>query len=330
MLLGYFKKNAPAAPILLVFAGLMLWSDVFLFFSKQIPPKSYSEPLFSWLFGLVNLWPFLYVLLPFLLVLTQAFIINFIVQASNLLEKPSWLPGFLYVLLMSSNQDMLKLNPALVANLFLLFAIARAMSLYGEGEVMLKVFNVGVLLAIAGLFYYPALMFFLWLIMVLALYYLLSLRGLIAAAMGFVTPFFFLFTWYFLSDQHFERIQDLPKPDSVIEITANWHQPLLLATIILIALLAIVSIMRLTLFYISDKPMRIRKKFSIILQFFVFSLASTLVGNIHLSVHLSLLMIPLSITLAVLLIETRRKWLSNMVIYIFLGLIIAGKVVNFF
>jgi len=232
------------------------------------------------------------------------------------------------MVLMSSDPAMLSLNPVLAANLFLLFALARAMSAYGEGEVMREVFNVGFLIALAGLFYYPALAFFLWLIIVLAVYFLLSLRGLIAALLGFFTPFFFLFTWYYLTDQHLERIQDLSKLGTPLEITAQSYSLFSIIMMMFLALLSFIALTRLMVLYISDKPVRIRKRFRVLMLFFVFSLASTFVGNVHFDVHHSLMMIPLSVAFAVLFFEIRRKWVSELVFYLLLALVIAGKVIE--
>lgn len=329
MLIRTFRRNTPATPVLLFLAGLALWSDAFLYFKNLLPVGQHAEPLSRLLLGAVEGHALLNVLGAFLLMLIQAFMLNTMVQSVNLLGKPSWLPALLYVALMSSDPSMLSLNPVLCANFFLLLALGRALASYGDGEAMREVFNVGLLIALAGLFYYPALAFFFWLILVLATYFLLSIRGFIAATMGFLTPFFFMFTWYYLTDQLGQNVQYLLAFGSALEIAAQSFSLFSIIMMLFLALLSFIALMRLTLVYITDKPVRIRKRFRVLVLFFVFSLASAFAGNVHFDVHHSLMMIPLSVAVAVLFVETRRKWIPELVFYLLLGLIVAGKVLNF-
>jgi hypothetical protein len=328
MLIRIFKQNSPLTPILLFGFGLLLWADGFIFYNKVSPVVDDPAPLFGLFASLLEGLPLLSMVVAFALLLLQVFIVNYMVHANNLLSRPSWLPGFIYLVLMSSDPHMISFHPLLLANLFLLIALARALVAYSEGDVMLEVFNVGFLIAIAGLFYYPALLFFLWLILVLGIFFLLHPRGLVAAIMGFLTPFFFLYTWFFLSDQlgvRLEQMQTQYDPLLILEQPFSLFSTIM---IIFLALLSFLAFMKLTMVYITDKPVRIRKRFRVLIFFFVFSLVSILVVTDYFDVHHALMMIPLSVVLSVFFIEMKRKWLAEVVFYLFLALVIAGKVIE--
>lgn len=330
MLIRIFKQNAPVIPILLLLAGLLLWADGFISATEPGTATEGPAPLFAPLAVAFEGLPLLSVISAFVLLMLQVFMVNYMVQANNLLGKPSWLPGFLYLLLMSSDPSLISLHPVLVANLFLIWALARTLAAYSESDVMVEVFNVGFLIALAGLFYYPAIVFFLWLLVVLGVYFLLSLRGLAAAFMGFLTPFFFLLTWYYLSgqlEQKFEQMTALYDPFLLFD------QPYALFSVIMMMALAFISFLsflKINVGYAADKPIRIRKRIRVLVYFFVMALASILVVTDRFDVHHGLMMPPLAIAWSVFLLETKRKWVADLMLYFFLALVIAGKVIYLF
>jgi hypothetical protein len=328
MLIRIFKQNTPLTPILLIGFGLLLWADGFIFYNKVSLVVDDPAPLYGLLASLLEGMPLLSLVVAFTLLLLQVFIVNYIAQANSLLSRPSWLPGFLYLVMMSSDPHLISLHPLLPANLFLLIALARALLAYSEGEVMLEVFNVGFLIALAGLFYYPALLFFLWLIVVMGIYFLLHLRGLAAAIMGFLTPFFFLLTYFYLSDQLEGRLEQMLAQYDPLLILEQSYSPFSTMMIVFLGLLSFLAFMKLTMVFITDKPVRIRKRFRVLIYFFVFSLLSVLVVTDYFEVHHGLMMIPLSVVLSVFFIEMKRKWLAEVVFYLFLALVIAGKVIE--
>lgn len=329
MLIRIFKQNAPVIPILLLLAGLLLWADGFIFPMEPGAATEGPAPLFAPLASAFEGLPLLSVITAFVMLMLQVFLVNYMVQANNLLGKPSWLPGFLYLLLMSSDPSLISLHPVLVANLFLIWALARTLAAYSEGDGMVEVFNVGFLIAIAGLFYYPAVVFFLWLLVVLGVYFLLSLRGLAAAFMGFLTPFFFLLTWYYLSGQLAQRTDQIA---ALYDPFLLFDQPYALFSVIMmlaLALISFLSFLKINVGYVADKPIRIRKRIRVLVYFFVMALASILVVTDRFDVHHGLMMPPLAIAWSVFLLETKRKWVADLMLYFFLALVIAGKVIYF-
>lgn len=328
MLIRIFKQNAPLSPILLLVVGLLLWADGFIFYNKVSLVVDDPAPLYGLFAAMLQGMPMLSLVVAFTLLLLQVFIVNYIAQSNSLLSRPSWLPGFLYLVMMSSDPSLISFHPLLLANLFLLIALARALLAYSEGEVMLEVFNVGFLIALAGLFYYPALLFFLWLIVVMGIYFLLHPRGLAAAIMGFLTPFFFLLTYFYLSDQLEVRLEQMLAQYDPLLILEQSYSPFSTMMIVFLGLLSFLAFMKLTMVFITDKPVRIRKRFRVLIYFFVFSLLSVLVVTDYFEVHHALMMIPLSVVLSVFFIEMKRKWLAEVVFYLFLALVIAGKVIE--
>ena len=326
MLVSVFKRNAPFIPILILLLGLLLWADGFIFYKDFAYSVSDAGPLFSFLEDFFRAHPLLDRLMAFVILLLQVFLLNGVGQANSLLGRPSWLPGFIYLLMMSSHPQMLSLHPALIANLFLIIALARTFKAYSDGQQMTEVFNVASLVALAGLFYYPALVFFFWLVLALGIYFLLNLRGISAALIGFFSPFFFLFTYFFLTDQLESRFFEMTtsfKPFLIFEHTFSLYPSLLGISL---GLISLVSFMKVILSYANDKPIRIRKRFRVLFYFFLVCLATFLLVTSNYLLNLSLLMIPLSIVFSIFLLEFRKKRIAELILFLFILLVITGKI----
>lgn len=327
MLIRLFKRNAAIIPLLILLAALLLWVDGFFFYERLSPAPRASGPLYGLISGFLAIHPLFNKSFAFLLLVLQSFFLNGIVQSNNLLGRPSWLPGFVYLVLMSSHPEMLQFHPALVANLFLMIALARILMAFTEGVARVEVFNVGFLVAVAGLFCYPALSLFFWLILTMMVFYLVNVRGLAAALLGVISPFFFLFTFDYLTDQlmpRFARLGDAFEPLLIFQYSFPAYSVVLGITLAAISLLAF---LKLTLSYVNDKPIRFRKRFRVLWYFFLVSLFSFLAVDEDFEKHLALLMIPLSVVFSLFLLEIKKRWLAELVFYGFLLIIIAGKVI---
>lgn len=314
-------------PVYLILAAVVLWADR-LFFSKSLPQEILQPaPFYEWLMALLNPFALLPVIIGLILIVIQAFIIQSLVVNNSLLSKPSWLPALLYIVLMSSDPALLSLNPVLISNLFLLWAMARMLNSFVEEKVLHEVFNAGLLVAIASLFYFPASIFLIWVFLVLIEFFLFNLKGVIAAMLGFITPFFFLLTGYFLFDSLNE---DLSEKYLQREFLLVFQQPFELFPVILISfigLLSLVAFIHLLLIYSADKPVRIRKRFRVIFTFFIIAVISVLGVTECFHVHHGLLMMPLTIALSVLLMEMKRKWMAEVMLYLLLAIVVAGKLI---
>lgn len=327
MLVRIFKRNAPMIPILILVMGILLWADGFVFYKKTEAASFDAGPLFNLISGFVKTNPFFSKAMAFLLLVLQVFLLNNIVQANNLLGRPSWFPGFIYLLMMSSHPELLQFHPVLLANLFLMFALSRTLATFSEGDVMVEVFNVGFLIAAAGLFYYPALLFFVWLILAMLVYFLMNIRGISAALMGFLSPFFLIFTYYYLTDQLSPRFAEMINHFTPFQIFEHLIPFYSIALAFALAAIALFALLKVYLTYANDKPIRLRKRFKVLGYFFLVSLITFLVFNGNFEAHLGIVMIPLSVVFSLFLLEVRKRWLAELWLYGFLILIIAGRVI---
>ncbi|HSV87298.1 MAG TPA: DUF6427 family protein [Bacteroidales bacterium] len=325
MLIRTFKKGFHWLAFLLVPLGILMWVDRFFAYQSLTIGRESDAPLYLLLVNGLDTIPILQVIFGFGMVFLQALLVNGICQTNNLTGKQTWLPGFFYLVLMSSDPALLSFHPVIPANLFLILALSRLMVILDQKEHVIDLFNLGALVSIAGLFYYPALLFLAWLLIVVGQYLLASFRSVVASVMGFLAPIFFLGTFWFLTDRLAYEVGTIFGHFDLFLIFEGPLFPYTRMFIILLGLLTILSIIRLRVVYLSDKPVRIRKRFGILLYFFIFSLLSFLLSRDYFDVHHAFLMIPLSVILSVFFLEMKKKWLAELLFYALLASIILGK-----
>lgn len=327
MLIRYFRKLQPATPVLLFLIGAALWAEVYLypepvFFQEVINPA----PFYKLLQGFIRAHPFVSWVAAYVFLYIQALMINQILTSQGILDKYSFFTSLLYVMLMSADQGLLYLHPVLFSNFFLLFALHKILKAYDEDEAMLEVFNVGVLIALAGLFHYQAWLFMLALIISLFIFYLISLRSFLAAMIGFFTPFLFYVVVLFLWDRLDLNTLEFPFYLAWFGNTIGELSNIKTALIAVAGGLGLLAFFHLVFLHIPDKPIRLRKRLWSLVYFFLVALLSFLFVPSFQAYNVALLFIPLSALLAGFFHQIDRKVIAEVLFTILLGLIIAGKV----
>ena len=325
MLIKTFKKSRQFDPFMLMLVALVLWIDAFLFFGQHQWTVVAPAPLYQPLLVFVNNFPLLQVILAFLFLLVQAFMINHISTSKGLMERHTLLPALIYVVLMSSDFSMLALHPVLIANFFLLLAINKIFDTFSEKDVAIEVFNVGLLVALAGLFYYPAMLFFLLAVIALFVFRVGNIRGILATIIGFLTPLLFLFVFFYVTDQleqQLDAIFSYTRPFLVFTHTYGYYSQAFLAVL---ATLAFFSFLNVLFRYGADKPVRIRKRFIVLVWFFAIGLLSALLTTGFFEVHYAMMLIPLSVFIAVFFMEMKKPFWAELSFSLLLLLIIIGK-----
>jgi len=198
MIIRFFKTNNVLAVVFLPLLAILIW--FFAFLNPEVLPTKHTMPLFELFGNLFNSIKWLSTLIAFLLVLGQAFLLNYIVNENEVLKKQSYLPALFYLLFLSNNSSMLVLHPLLFSNLFLLFALNKLMSSYRKDNAFSQAFDAGLLLSLASLFYLPYVLFFPILGIAFVLFRPFIWREWFISFLGVLTPYLFVITFYFWND----------------------------------------------------------------------------------------------------------------------------------
>jgi hypothetical protein len=326
MLLKAFEKFRSLTALLFVLTGILLWAEAFMAASPAwFYPTENPAPLYAVLQGVLQQHPRTGFWMALAFLLLQSAYLNYILTSHGLMERYSFLTAIIYLLLMGAGPGMLYMHPVLIANFFLMLGLNQVLRTYNEEMVLIEVFNVGLLIALAGLFYVPALVFFLFLLFSLFIFYIIDLRSILAALLGLATPFFFLALYLFLTDRLPEGLQDPVLPLRLIgpSVTAL---PLLYKVFLAYAgLFGLLAFFRLVFSYIPDKPIRTRKRFWVIVYLMATALLSLGFNEPFREYHLGLVFLPLSAGLAAYLHQLRSRLPGELALLALVLLILAGK-----
>ncbi len=199
-MVSLFKEKSAASVFWVVLLSLALHIN---FFSDA--PVIITEPgdglLYKSLKGLQLLPSFALSLLYHLIVLMQAFFLNFILNESRMFAKPVHTTALAYILVTGILPEWGSISSALVANFFVIWVMYHITILYNNPLPRNIIFNMGLVAGTGVLLYYPLLP------LLLVIYFAIiglrpfKLNEWFILLLGFITPIYMYAGYLFLNDR---------------------------------------------------------------------------------------------------------------------------------
>ncbi len=241
-----------------------------------------------------------------IIVYVQALWFNRVVNNHGLLSKPSFLPALLYITSASLFLPFLVLSPPLLCNFLLIWIMDKFLKVGKSPNAMMIMFDIGMIVALGTLVYFPFIVMLVMLWLTLLLYRSFNWREWVSGLIGFLTIFFFVGVYYYWNDSLsiFYRIW-LPlgnKFPSVFKI--NYNDYLVLVPVLVMMVLAALQL-RENFFrsFIST-----RKAFQMLFFMFVVALLSFYTKPDFRLSHFLLCVPPGSVLLAYYFSNARKRW----------------------
>jgi hypothetical protein len=255
------------------------------------------------------------IFLAAILVYTQALIFNRVINNHNLLAKPSFLPGLMYVSGASLFLPFMVLSPALICNFLLIWMIDKFLKLGKTTNSITTVFDIGMMIAVGTLIYFPFMVMLVMIFLALLLFRSFNWREWVAGIIGFLTIFFFLAVFYYWKD-NITSFYQIWKPlgnkfPSVFKI--NYNDYLVLIPVGIIIILASLQL-RENFFrsFIST-----RKGFQMLFFMFLVSAASFYLKPDFRTWHFLLCVPPGSVLLAYYFSNAKKRWFYETLFLLF-------------
>lgn len=316
MLIRFFKHNNPSSFILLPLFALVLW--IIGFFSAQSGGLTYHMPLYETIAKPLNNIHFIGTLIAFLLIISGAFLLNFIVNKYEILTKPSFLPALFYIVFMSMDNVMLTLHPFVFTNIFIMLAVYKLVSSYQKDTAFSNAFDAGILLSVSTLFYFPSIVFIPLLSIGFILFRPFNWREWIISLLGILVPYIFLFSYYFLNDTpdnwrniiaFFPDLPEQPKP----VISNSFYFMLGICMLIILF-----SFKKLFVGF-NEASQRNKKGISLLLWFSSFALLSLFIAPRVSIQNYSALAIPSSVFCANYFLKIKKQWWGELLFLLLLA-----------
>jgi len=295
----------------------ILWLGVFLIilrlvFISHLPAHiefTFVEPFTQTLLpvGFENSFtPISNVITAAVIVFIQALWLNHMVNAYNLLGKPTFLPALMYITLSGLFVPFLILSPPLICNFLIIWMIDKLFSFYKNGSANTTSYDLGMIVGMGTLIYFPFIYMCLAIWVALIIFRPFNWREWVTVLIGFATVFFFLAVYYYLTDRidQFYAIW-LPLGSRFpSKIQVNYYNYLVLIPVIIIFILAF---LRLRQNYFKSF-IQTRKSFQLLIIIFIIALLSFYVkANFRLS-HFLLCAVPATIIFGYYFLYATKRW----------------------
>jgi hypothetical protein len=328
MFIKLFKNQQPLVFIILPVAILLVWliSD----FNYFMVAADNGMPLYTLAISMVKGWPsWLIAVFCALLISSQCLHLNWILNKYEVLYKSSYLPALIFFLFSAFLPQFVIFHPMLFVNSIMLFVLERILRLYKNDSPLSLDFDSCLLIGIASLFYFPALIFSVLFFISLTILKPFSWRDWIVGAMGLVLPYFFLFVIYFMNGNLTMLLNTLISTPISDRIEVKNLVPTgYSVTVGIISCLLIVTLWKLrNNFYKND--IKTRNYQQVIIIFIVTALACALATKEDMLYKLTILIIPLSVVVANYFLTIKKNWLAETVFLILLATVFFNYSISF-
>jgi len=310
---------------LMLIIAIGVW--ILPFLNAQQVLVSTPAPLYSlclyWLKDqLVLSW-----LISLALILIEAFVLNKIVIEHQLLSKSTYIPGVLYVILISCVPEILPLHPILFCNLFFIITFNHLFSTYKKDNVSAICFNSGLMVGIASLFHYPVLFTFLIVLVALKQLRPFDWKEWASAILGLAVPYLFLFTYVYWNGAFAETLSGAPSFSFILsEIAFNFTYPVFFLLVMFLVLIIIT--LNPVIIEIKSSKVKVRKVFTLLIWFFLLTVLLMPGFSQFLLYNIAILSIPLSIYFATYFVNDEKPLLKEIIFILLICLLIYTQVVN--
>ncbi|MDZ4203709.1 MAG: hypothetical protein U1C46_02710 [Bacteroidales bacterium] len=323
MLISTFRSGYIINIILFFCVSVLLWLDAFI-----RPPAMIVENNFGLIYQnfnfLASLPPHVSVLIAFLLLMGEAILLNSIVADNPVFSKSTFLPALVYVILMSYLPRQLTIHPILVANFFLILSLKNITQCYRKTNAFKESFNASFWIAVASMIHFPLVLMIVFVWMAFIIYRISTWREWVISFIGFLTPYFLLLSYYFLTDglRNFATFF-MEQWNRFTKITISLSNELFLFWLLFGLIIGVSFFKMMTMR--GEKLIIIRNTFTVLIVMFFSCLAIVLSSGSDPINLLHLLFPPSAIIITYYFIETRKLFFPELFFSLLLIIIAVNK-----
>jgi hypothetical protein len=202
--IGIFKQKASTNALLLLLYALVLKFPLFL---HPFLPVLHAEDnylyryILSLLGSLFGHAALPYAVLSFVILFSQATLLNSICNYHKMLPRANFLPGMCYILVTSLLPDWGHFSAPLIINSIMIWCWYRMVALYNSPSPVTAIFNIGLFLGLATLLYVPAIAFLIMLFFALLIMRPFRVQEWLVGFAGFTSPYYFLILILYFTHQ---------------------------------------------------------------------------------------------------------------------------------
>lgn len=316
-MLKIFNTNKPFILFFLPFLAVLLWLPALMDIREEAVN---GMPFFNALDRFFTA-RYLRMILVIVVILAGGFLWNRVVARHHLLVRNTNLPATIYVILFGLTSSMVSMNPVIFANLFLIMALDRILSIYNQPRVYELSFQIGILISLAAHFYILSSFFMLLFFAALIIIRTFDWRDWVIALMGFLVPFLYSWTYHFWYDR-------LPEYNEALTSFSGYlgkgDFPLVLLYQKIGYLFFAGAGLLWILGQIGRETVRQKNLLSLVLICFGIAVLTFALSGVGWADIFLFSAIPLTIMLSTFFQSVKRNWLAELLFLFFIGIVAAN------
>ena len=328
MLIGFIKHNRSLSVVVLPVAMIALW--LYGFFHPVVPLTEHSAPLYKLVITGIESYPFLITLVSFILIFSEALLINYIIQKNDIINTTSYLSALVYIVLMSLQPEMFSLHPIVIANLFMLLALHTLMQSYKKETSYAQAFDTGLFISLSALFYIPSIVFIILLWIGLIILRPFVWREWAISLMGFILPWIFMVFYYFWNDkldvlEYDALYYTLITPKKSFNTTQFYYSEYMQIGVLIICMFFAAGRLIADL---KKGTVRTRSNLLLMIYFFILSFVSIFLAPAYSIACLSFFSVPFTVFFSSFLLFVRKQWMAELLFLLLIISVFLNQFIN--
>jgi len=185
--------------------------------------------------------PFVLIFIFHTIILSQAIRLNILLSNFKMFQQISYIPAFTYIILTAMFPYWDIISAGLIANSLVIWILVKLLRLYDQNQPKALEFNIGLIVGISIILHEPIAILIVVVLFALVIIRPFKLAEWLVLIMGILLPFYFIFTYVFLTGNIDEFRQFLPKLD--------WKNPLVQPGFNVILALIVMGVQLIVGFY---------------------------------------------------------------------------------
>ncbi len=246
------------------------------------------------------------------IILSQAIRLNVLMSRLKMFQQVSYLPGFTYIILTALFPYWDVISSGLVANSLVMWILVKLLRLYDQNQPKSLEFNIGLILGVSILLYEPIAILIPVVLFALTIIRPFKLTEWLVLLMGVTLPFYFIFTYVFLTSGPQEFRHFLPRLD--------WKNPLVRPDITVILSLIVISIQLFVgLYFWQDQQSRfiiqVRKYWGVLLLVLILTLFQPIIFSAQALYASAIVLTPLACFISFAYSVPKRLFIPNLLFW---------------
>ena len=197
-MIKFFRNSYLVQYVAIALLLVALWVPSFVTGNVDPAWRSPVTPLYNVVANIFDFWAPSMLIIAMVLMGFEAVFFNSILVSNQVIGRVNTLGAVTFLLMMNLVPTQTTFYPFLLSSVFLLMLIHTMFAIYQTPRPELYLFNAGLFLSLATMFWFPTLLLALWIVVALSIVHKSSLRLHLIPFIGLLFPYFIYFTIHFL------------------------------------------------------------------------------------------------------------------------------------